>query len=74
MTAPEQLGDVDATIAGQRAGERCVHVHRDRFADPDRLVRDLLDVAEADGQRLHVTPRLRGFCRAVGKALETSRP
>ncbi len=70
VEVPDQVSD---SIGGQRAGERTVHVHRDGFAHPDRLLHDLVDVVAADGQPLQATPRLRGFCRAVAKALEGGR-
>ncbi len=65
---PDEVGE---NIAGQRAGERTVRAHVDGFAHPDRLLHDLIDVVEADGQSVRITPRLRGWTRAVSKFLES---
>ena len=61
-------------IDGQNTGNEGVREIDAGTAPPDLLLRRLRDVIEADGGRPVVaTPRLRGFCRAIQKALERRR-
>lgn len=63
----------ELAIDGERTAKRALHAIRDGFADPDRLMRDLLDVLDQDGKVVAPTPRLRGFARALQKQLEGAR-
>jgi hypothetical protein len=71
MTARLELANpVERTIAESNRGKRTVRTVRDGFADPDRLLHDLLDSFEADGRQIAPSPGVRAFCRAIQKALE----
>lgn len=74
MTARLDVPVADAALAavdGARRGERLVRRLRDGFAlTSDDVLHELLEVVEADGDRLTATPRLRAFARALGKAIE----
>jgi len=59
-----------AVISGERAAERLLYAVSQGVAPPNRLLQDFLDQMDADGRPLPATPRLRGFCRRVQKALE----
>ena len=70
MTARPELPDPDdRAISGSNAGKRTVRAIVDGFAHPDRVLHDLLDVAEADGRLMAPRPGLRAFARELQKAL-----
>ena len=56
---------IDETIAGQADGSRFVRDLRDGIAAPDAMFVRLQEIATD-------TAKLRGFCRALQKALERS--
>jgi hypothetical protein len=65
-----QQNIASAVVAGERAAERLLYAVSQGVAPPNRLLQDFLDQLEADGLTLPATPRLRGFCRRIQKALE----
>lgn len=66
-----QTSDAELTIAGEREASRAIRCHRDGMARPDELLTSLLDLLAADGVSAKPTARLRGWCRRLGKALES---
>lgn len=68
-----QPSDAELAIAGEREADRVCRCHRDDMARPDELLHSLLDVLADDSTVIAITPRLRGWCRRLGKALEERR-
>ncbi|HMN79412.1 MAG TPA: hypothetical protein PKA20_05725 [Burkholderiaceae bacterium] len=62
--------EAEQAIAGEREASWVIRRHRDSFAQPDELLNSLLNVLAMDNVTIMASPRLRGWCRRLGKALE----
>ena len=62
--------ETTAYVSGERTAERTLYVIREEIAVPDRLMMDLIDLLEVDGQPVTGSPRLRGWARRLQKAFE----
>ena len=61
----------ELAIRGEREAERVIRCHRDGMARPNELLNSLRDLLLIDGVELAATPRLAGWARRLGKALES---
>ena len=67
----ELTSAVDATLAGDRAAARVLRRIADGVGTGDGLLGELRDVVHEDGGNVEATPRLRAFCRALQKVVES---